>query len=72
MFIAWNRPSRAASRAASRAPSRRAAAPPEPAPTADGTTLVKVALAAAGAAGLVYLTRKELPALRREYRLLRM
>ena len=70
----WNRPpSRPASRPASRATWRTTTAPPEPATTAGGTgSLVKVALAAAGAVGLVYLTRKELPALKREYRLMRM
>ncbi len=36
------------------------------------TMPVKAALAAAGAVGFVYLARKELPALKREYRLLRM
>ncbi|KAE8764317.1 hypothetical protein [Georgenia thermotolerans] len=65
MFIAWKRPP-------SRAASRGTTAPPEPAAAGGSGALVKVALAAAGAAGLVYLTRKELPALKREYRLLRM
>ncbi|GAA1622917.1 hypothetical protein [Georgenia ruanii] len=65
MFIAWNRPP-------SRASSRAATAAPVPATTGGAGTVVKVALVAAGAVGLVYLTRKELPALKREYRLLRM
>jgi hypothetical protein len=37
-----------------------------------GSSLVMAVLATACAVGLVYLARKELPALKREYRLLRM
>ena len=37
-----------------------------------GSSLVTAVLATACAVGFVYLARKELPALKREYRLLRM